>query len=199
MGNSRFSTLKLVTFYLFHKIGKFGGGFSLLGHLNLVGVDIIDGFHITEAYTPRIAVTIITLLGDSFFDIEKGMSKRTCNNTGLTSNTFILINDYSLVFRILVTSFCWTYLRTVGCLTILAGHGKVESHILPFYHPDSGPAGVAGSRMKHRTDQLAEPASGALFMVDDKHLFHGFSPANPWGVSVKRYSVPVISYLSFDI
>jgi len=158
-----------------HEIGKFVGCLSPLGHLSPVGVDIIDSLHITEGHALRIAATKITLSRNSFLDIEKGMSKRTCNNTGLTSDTFILINHDSPVFLVLVTCFCWTYLRTEGCLTILAGHGKVKSQVLPFDHPDSRSAGVACSRMKHRADQFAEPASGALLMIDDEYLFHGFS------------------------
>ena len=139
--------------YLFYGIDKFGGGFSLFGHLNHIGVHISDSFWITEGHTFRIAITVIALHGHPVLDVEEGMSKGACDDAGPASNTQILVNDHTvIILRLPMAGFGRTDLYTIGFFAVIAGHGEVDPHVFPFDHLDAGPARIACPGMMHGTD-----------------------------------------------
>jgi len=110
--------------------------------------------------------------------IEGGCSKGTCNNTCLAADAFIPINEYPLIFKILVACLCGTYLHTEGLLAVLACHGEVEPDILPFNHPDSRSAGVAGSGVEDGADHFTLATPCALLMIDHQYLpLHHLPPS----------------------
>jgi hypothetical protein len=68
-------------------------------------------------------------------------------------------------------------------LALLAGHGNVETFLFPLHHPNAAAHRVGYTVVFHRTDQLAESASGAFFMINYQYFsgtFHRLSPFNPF-------------------
>ena len=84
-----------------------------------------------------IAIAIITLDGNPLDMIIGGSSKGACNDTGLTPDTFVFVDDHPLIFNIPVAGLCGANLHAERLLTILAGHREIESYTFPFDHPDS--------------------------------------------------------------
>jgi hypothetical protein len=161
--------------YLFGGFDKFDSRIPLFGHLNLVRVDISDSFRITEGYTLRIPVTVITFHGHPVLDIEEGMTKGACDDTGPASDAQGFINDHPvIIIRLSVTGLGRTDLHAVGLFTVIAGHGEVDSHMLPFDHFNAGPAWIAGPGMMHGAHQLTETAPGTLLLINDQYLLLHF-------------------------
>ncbi len=98
------------------------------------------------------------------------MSKRACNDTGLTPDALVFIDDDPLILDVSMAGFGWAYLCTEGLFAILATHREVEADVFPFHHLDARATGVTGSAVKDRTDHLALPTPRALLMIHDQYL-----------------------------
>lgn len=141
--------------YLFHGFDQFVGGFPLFGHLNLVSVDISNRFRITEGYTLGITVTVVTLYSHPVLDVEEGMAKRACDDTGPASDTQSFVDNHTvIIFELPVASLGGADLDAIGLFAVIAGHGEVDPHMLPLDHFDPGAARIARSGMKYRAHQL---------------------------------------------
>ena len=121
---------------------------ALLRQIDSIGLDIIDRLHIAKGNTLGIAVTVVALDGDLFNLVIQGSAERAGNDAGFAANAFVLVDGHPLIFFVHVAGLGRTDLHTERLLTALTGHGKVASHILPFYHLDAGAARVAGARVK---------------------------------------------------
>lgn len=125
--------------YLLHRFSKFKKGLSLLTHVRLIGICETDGFYFAETNTLRISVTVITFDRHSVSRVEEGMTKRTCNDAGSTSDTKIFVDGHPIIiFRFPMAGLGRTDFNAEGFFTVIASHGKIDPHMLPFYHFDSG-------------------------------------------------------------
>ena len=159
----------------FHCVGEPREDLLLLCHLDSVCIDIVDGLHVAEKDALGSPVTVITFYGHPFLDVEGGMSEGARNDTRLTPDTLVLVDEDSLIFDITMAGLCGADLRAEGFLAILAAHRKIESYVFPFHHFNTGAAGVARSGMIDRADHLALPAPRTFLMIYDQYLpVHGF-------------------------
>jgi hypothetical protein len=151
----RHHAIEYLLSYLFHGFDQFVGGIPLFGHLNLVSVDISNRFRITEGHTLGITVTVVALYSHPVLDIKEGMTKRACDDTGPASDTQIFVDNHTVIsFDLPVASLGGADLDAIGLFAVIAGHGEVDPHMLPFDHFDPGAARIAGSGMKHRAHQF---------------------------------------------
>lgn len=125
----------------------------------------------TEGNTLWIAIAVIAFHCDPLLGVEEGLTEWAGDNAGPASDAEILIDDHTVVhFRFPVTGLGWADLHTVGFFTVVAGHGKVEPHLLPFDHLDPGAARIACSGMIDRTDQFALTATRTFFLIHYQHF-----------------------------
>jgi hypothetical protein len=130
--------------YLLCGIDKFVRGFSLFGHLNHIGVHISDSFGITEGHTLGITVTKVAFHSDPLLDIKEWVPKGACDDTGPAPDTQILVDHHSVIIISLpVAGLGRTDFDAIGFFTVIADHGKVNPHMLPFDHLDPGSARIA--------------------------------------------------------
>jgi len=154
--------------YLFYRFSKFIGGFSLLGHLNVVSIHKKDSLGIAEGDALGIAIAEITFHGHSFFDIKEGMIERAGHNASLTSNAQIFVDDDSIIeFGLPVAGLGRAYFKAIGFFTVIADQRKVDSSMFPFENFNSGSTWIARPGMIDRTHQFALTASRALLLIDD--------------------------------
>jgi hypothetical protein len=126
------------------RFNKFGGGFSLFGHLNHIGIYISDSFHITECHALGITVTKIAFDSHPLLDIKEGVPKRACDNTGPASDTQIFVDNHTVIILDLpVAGLGRTDFDAIGFFAVVAGHGKINPYILPFDNLDPGAARIA--------------------------------------------------------
>lgn len=139
--------------------------------MDLVCVYKRDGLDMAEGDTLRIAITIIAFDCDPLLRIKEGLAKGAGDDARPASDAEILIDDDTVILlRFSVACLGRTDLDTVSLFTMVAGHGKVESHLLPFDHFDSGAARIACSGMKDRADQLTLAAPRTFFMIHYQHF-----------------------------
>jgi hypothetical protein len=157
---------------LLHRFGIFKKGLSLFGHVRLVCIRKGDGLDITEANTLRISITVIALHRYPFLDVKERMAEGAGDDAGPASDAELLVDRHPvIIFRLPVAGLCRAYLHAVGLFTMVAGHGKIEPHVLPLDHFDPGTAWIACPCVKHRADQLTQATPGTLLLVNDQYLF----------------------------
>jgi len=130
--------------YLFHRFEKFIGGFSLLGHLNIVSIDKKDSLGIAESDALGVTIAEITFHGHSFFDIKERMIERAGHNASLASNAKIFVNDDSIIeFGLPVARLGRAHFKAIGFFTVIADQRKVDSSMFPFKHFNPGSTWIA--------------------------------------------------------
>jgi hypothetical protein len=154
--------------YLFYRFKKFVGGFSLLGHIHLVGVRKQDSLGIAEGDALGISVTVITFHRHLFCDIKEGMAERAGHDASLASDAQVFVDDDSVIeFRLSVAGLGRAHFNAIGLFAVIADHGKVDSRMFPFEHFTSGTAWITRPGMKDRAYQFALTAPRALLLIDD--------------------------------
>jgi hypothetical protein len=119
--------------YLFHRFSKFKKGLSFLTHVRLINICEKDRFRIAEGNTLRISVTVITFDRHSVSRIKERMTKRACNDASSASNAKIFIDgDPVIIFRFPMAGLGRADLNAEGFFTVIASHGKIDPHMLPF-------------------------------------------------------------------
>jgi hypothetical protein len=162
--------------YLFCRFDKFASSFSFLSQLNLVGVDISNRFRITEGHALRISIAVVTFYGHPVLDVKEGMTKGACDNASPTSDTQIFVDNHTvIIFGLPVAGLGGADLDTIGFFAVIAGHGEVDPHMLPFDDFDTGSARIACPGMMDGADQFTETASGALLLINDQYLLLHFN------------------------
>ena len=130
--------------YLLHRFSKFKKGLSFLTHVRLISICEKDGLGITEGNTLRISVTVITFDRHSVPRIKERMTKRTCDDAGSASNAKIFVDGHPvIIFRFPMAGLGRADLNAEGFFTVIANHGKIDPHVLPFYHFDPGATRIA--------------------------------------------------------
>jgi len=106
------------------------------------------------------------------------MTKGTGDDTGSTSDAQFFVDGHAvIVFGFSVAGLCRAYLDAIGFFAVVAGHGKIQPHVLPLDHLDPGTAWIACPRMKYGTHHLAQAAASTLLLVNDQYFFvHSRSP-----------------------
>lgn len=132
----------------------------------LVGIDIVYGLRFTAGDALRIAITEITLDGDTLNRIEEGYPEGAGKNAGSATDALFPVNEDCMRLRIPVAGFCRTHLGTERLLTVSAYHREREPNVIPFHHSDPGATGVAGAGVKYGTNHLALPAPGTSIVID---------------------------------
>jgi hypothetical protein len=154
--------------YLLHRFEKFVGGFSLLGHVHLVGVRKQDGLGIAEGHALGISVTVITFHSHLFCDIKEGMAERAGHDASLASNAQVFVDDDPVIeFRLSVAGLGRAHFKAIGFFTVIADQGKVDSRMFPFEHFNSGTTWIARPGMIDRAYQFALTAPRAPLLIDD--------------------------------
>jgi len=144
------------------------GGFPFLFQIDLVGFYITYRLWVAKKDTLGVAIAIVTLSSDTVDWIKKGVPEGTSHDTSFASNTFLRVDDDSLILKVFVTGPGWADFRTNRGFTVLTGHGKVESNLFPFEDTNSRATGVAHPAMEYRADHFTISASGASFRIYKK-------------------------------
>ena len=72
------------------------------------------------------------------------MTERTGDDAGLASDAQILVDHHPVIeFRLPVAGLGRAHLNAIGFFTVVADHGKVNPHMLPFDYLDTGSARIA--------------------------------------------------------
>jgi len=165
---------------LSHRVSKPVREFSLLGHGCIVCIQKGDGLDFTETDALRIAVTVIAFHRYPFADIKERMSERTGDDAGSTADAQLFVDGHAVIlFGFSVAGLCRAYLDAIGFFAVVAGHGKIQPHVLPLDDFDPGTARIAGPRVKNGAYHLAQATAGTLLLVNDQYLFvHSRSPSS---------------------
>jgi hypothetical protein len=158
----------------------FFGGSSLLGDTYLVRLHIVNGLHVTETNALRVPVTKIALKILSVNDAEIHRAKWTDRYTGAAADANIVIDHYPVECFIPGNGLYGTNRHTGGVLTLLAGHGDVESFCLPLYHLYPASTSVGYTIMENRADDLTKSTPGTLFWGYREYFTHGFHSCSPF-------------------
>jgi hypothetical protein len=158
----------------------FFGGSSLLGDAHPVRLHVVHGFHITETNALRVSVTEIALKIFSVNDTEVHCAEGADRHTGAAADANIVIDHHPAEFVIPGNGLHGANRHTGGILTLLAGHGDIESFCLPFHNLYAGSGRVGDSIMENRADDLTKSASGTLFWSYCEYFTHGFHSLSPF-------------------
>jgi hypothetical protein len=112
--------------------------------LDSISIDVIDRLYIAKGHTLGVSVAVVTFYGHPVLDIEEGMTKRACDDTGPASDTQILVDHHTvIIFKFPVAGLGRADLDAIGFFTVIADHRKVNPHMLPLDHFDPGSARIA--------------------------------------------------------
>ena len=154
--------------YLFYRFEKFAGGFSLLGHLNVVSVHKKDSLGIAEGDTLRISITVITFHRHSFCNIKEGMAERAGHDASLAADAQVFVDDDSVIeLRFSVAGLGGTHFKAIGFFTVIADQGKVDSLMFPLEHFNPGTTWIARPSVIDRAHEFALTAPRTLLLIDD--------------------------------
>jgi hypothetical protein len=124
-------------------------GSSLLGDTHPVRLHIIHRFHITETNALRVSVTEIALEILSVNDTEIHRAEGTDRHTGAAADANIVIDHDPAECLIPGNGLHGANGHTGGILTLLAGHGNIESFCLPFHNLYPASIGVGYAIMEN--------------------------------------------------
>jgi hypothetical protein len=158
----------------------FFGGISLFGDTDLVRLHIVNGFHITETNTLRVPVAEIALKILSVNDTEIHRAEGADCHTRTAADANIVIDHHPVECLIPVNGLHRANRHTGGILTLLAGHGDVESFCLPLYHLYPASTSVGYAVMENRADDLTKSAPGTLFRGYREYFTHRFHLLSPF-------------------
>jgi hypothetical protein len=163
--------------FITRDIYKLRRNFFSLAHAGFINIKVLYGMGFTACYTLRRAIAKIALDCDTLGLVEQRHTERAGEDAGLASNTFGLINNDLICFRIPVAGLRGADLGTERPVAILAGNGKVQSDIFPFGDFNPGAVGVTGAGMKDRTQHFALTAPGAFLRINNQYFIcHRDSP-----------------------
>jgi hypothetical protein len=153
---------------------------SLFGDAHPVSLHIVHGFHITETNTLRISVAEITLKILSVNDTEIHRAKGADRYTGAAADANVVINHHPAECLIPGNGLHGANRHTGSILTLLAGHGDIESFCLPFHNLYPASTGIGYAIMENRADDLTKSTSGTLFWSYCEYFTHGFHSLSPF-------------------
>ena len=145
-----------------------GVRFGSLAHAtgaDVAGCLIVNRSGIAKAHALRVAITQIAFENTPSPGIPSHGPKRTGGNAHFTSNAKVMVDSNAVKHFITVDGIFGADFQTGCILTLLTAHGYINADVFPFNHLNPGQRGVAHPIMPDRTNELAVPATGALFRI----------------------------------